>query len=58
MAAPNKPPINLIDLMWRRKASAKPCEHKLVPRVKSHYSSEMVRRGRCPQCGNVLLELD
>jgi hypothetical protein len=40
---------------WNRMRT---CKHDGLPFVKSHYSDEMVKRGRCPDCGLNLLELD
>ncbi len=34
------------------------CKHASVPFVKSHYSEEMVQRGKCEECDSILLELD
>jgi hypothetical protein len=41
--------------VWKKR---KTCKHENLPPVKSHYSDEMVMRGRCPDCDVNFLELD
>lgn len=36
----------------------KNCKHENAPFVKSRYSDEKVQRGKCPDCGGILMELD